>query len=935
MPETREDPGQSKRQRISRACDHCRRKKVKCDGAAPICGNCAALGCECQYLDTTKKRGPPKGYIEAIENRLASVQTALESLLTDGQSDQNAVRSILDELTAPLETPSGEMIHAKPTRRFQDSQQSSSRHSGLFSTPTDSASPHDNSLSANDSPLQDDDHEEEDDDLDNVNNALGELSIDEANSVRYLGRSSGFYLLQQSHAFHHGAFHLSVRGLKKASLLKYEADTELGIVNPLELPPTDLSEKLIEAYFEYIHPSFPVLRRSTFLESLEDPVNQPPLLLLNAIYAIASRVYPDQRTRRRPDAPETAGDIFFDRAKRLLDDDYDMSRISTVQALLLMAIHQNGAIRTARAWLYAGMAFRMAHDLGLNRNCENWNIDPIEREIRMRVFWSCFILDRYWAGSYGRALNFDERDIDVHYPKVSDYMQNNRPVKVGPVLVHFIHFIKLMEVMGKVLQTIYSARSKVIHNTAASNNVLTSLNSALTTWRANLPPQLQLPDHPARIEKENMQPTLSTVILHLVYHTVMILLHRPFIPNTKRRHGSLPTTIFPSLDICTSAADSIIDLAAVMQARHQVRYLHHMAIYPLFTAGIIFIHNATNPEPRLSVHGKINVNRTMNVLDDLSGAWQIATRMSNLLGDLAGLREIKIGDDGSFLVVNNMMPREVSQSNVLVMPNSPPKDGGMHLVGVLDPALEKKEDRASSSPIIDERRANSFDMQQQLRGGLRTQWQKDREFQSVRPSSLPNRGLSFTFPLQGKAPSRTTSLDSQPQSNNMSRSTSLYSNPYDGNTRPNSLNMDAFRNNTQSITPTSATDTNFDHQAEVSTQLSDPFGAIIFPSPEDAGSDRYSTSVSNNATPSLGPLSETPKQAFHGVPFSNDFDEWNAYMGQFSVGNSNMQSDVNTSKAEGAPGFTNFMLNTNSRSNDPDRYATSLGLEGYNDVAFW
>ncbi|ORX63486.1 hypothetical protein DL89DRAFT_208460, partial [Linderina pennispora] len=56
----------SKRQRISRACDRCRRKKVKCDGRRPICTHCQAIGSSCTYLDVTKKRGPPKGYIEAI-----------------------------------------------------------------------------------------------------------------------------------------------------------------------------------------------------------------------------------------------------------------------------------------------------------------------------------------------------------------------------------------------------------------------------------------------------------------------------------------------------------------------------------------------------------------------------------------------------------------------------------------------------------------------------------------------------------------------------------------------------------------------------------------------------------------------------------------------------------------------------------------------------
>ncbi|KAI8890053.1 hypothetical protein K501DRAFT_123879, partial [Backusella circina FSU 941] len=52
----------------------CRKKKVKCDGDSPICGNCQSMNLDCTYKDTTKKRGPPRGYIEAIENRLGKLE---------------------------------------------------------------------------------------------------------------------------------------------------------------------------------------------------------------------------------------------------------------------------------------------------------------------------------------------------------------------------------------------------------------------------------------------------------------------------------------------------------------------------------------------------------------------------------------------------------------------------------------------------------------------------------------------------------------------------------------------------------------------------------------------------------------------------------------------------------------------------------------------
>ncbi|KAG0223681.1 hypothetical protein BGX31_008375 [Mortierella sp. GBA43] len=58
------------RQRVTKACDNCRKKKIKCG----------------QYLDPTKKRGPPKGagrYINAIEDRLHRMEAIVGGLVRE------------------------------------------------------------------------------------------------------------------------------------------------------------------------------------------------------------------------------------------------------------------------------------------------------------------------------------------------------------------------------------------------------------------------------------------------------------------------------------------------------------------------------------------------------------------------------------------------------------------------------------------------------------------------------------------------------------------------------------------------------------------------------------------------------------------------------------------------------------------------------------
>ncbi|PIA19511.1 hypothetical protein COEREDRAFT_37055, partial [Coemansia reversa NRRL 1564] len=44
--------------RVNQACASCRRKKVRCDGVQPHCGNCISRNISCTYL-AQKKRGRP------------------------------------------------------------------------------------------------------------------------------------------------------------------------------------------------------------------------------------------------------------------------------------------------------------------------------------------------------------------------------------------------------------------------------------------------------------------------------------------------------------------------------------------------------------------------------------------------------------------------------------------------------------------------------------------------------------------------------------------------------------------------------------------------------------------------------------------------------------------------------------------------------------
>ena len=54
-----------KRSKVSRACDECRRKKIRCDATGEpgeeTCSSCKRVGTTCQFSRVPMKRGPSKG----------------------------------------------------------------------------------------------------------------------------------------------------------------------------------------------------------------------------------------------------------------------------------------------------------------------------------------------------------------------------------------------------------------------------------------------------------------------------------------------------------------------------------------------------------------------------------------------------------------------------------------------------------------------------------------------------------------------------------------------------------------------------------------------------------------------------------------------------------------------------------------------------------
>ncbi|KAH8667018.1 hypothetical protein BX600DRAFT_285001 [Xylariales sp. PMI_506] len=80
------------------ACDNCRSRKQKCDEKKPVCSRCRSLNRACVW-PRSQKRGPAKGYTEALEQRLRETERVLLRLLqvVDDDTINKAIASSSDD----------------------------------------------------------------------------------------------------------------------------------------------------------------------------------------------------------------------------------------------------------------------------------------------------------------------------------------------------------------------------------------------------------------------------------------------------------------------------------------------------------------------------------------------------------------------------------------------------------------------------------------------------------------------------------------------------------------------------------------------------------------------------------------------------------------------------------------------------------------------
>ncbi|RAH63198.1 Zn(II)2Cys6 transcription factor [Aspergillus piperis CBS 112811] len=223
-----------------------------------------------------------------------------------------------------------------------------------------------------------------------------------------------------------------------------------------------------------------------------DQMSEAARFKLFMVYAIGAAIL--QMTETYDSTPPSA---FVAMALQLESVLGESQSYMNIEALMLLVLYHMRTSSATRVWYLIGLAMRICIDLGLHRESQYQKMRPYEGQMRRRLFWSVYLVERYVAWSLGRPFSVPEEDIDVHAPAdlddsctsdelVEQALQGSvapREPARGRKLRRFIALAQLQRIMSQIHTRVY----RTDKNIATLVPETTPLLAALEEFEISLP----------------------------------------------------------------------------------------------------------------------------------------------------------------------------------------------------------------------------------------------------------------------------------------------------------------------------------------------------------------------------------------------------------------------------------------------------------------
>ncbi|KAJ7187380.1 fungal-specific transcription factor domain-containing protein, partial [Mycena filopes] len=643
-----------KRRRVHRACDLCRRRKIRCDGvdmAGGKCTTCVDASVECTYLETAAKRAPPKRWVffqvDSLEEQLAQAMEVIRRLRSELASptrlNTSTCQSVGDIAITP-EATNGLSADEATTRAASLSFLRARLRAFFLPSPA----PHGDDL---------------------LHLALLEnLSLCAPLANTFYGKGSGATLISaaldlkadvERHRPEHSldGTHDSRRSAWPSRRMKYWSFRAVSRrARPLDFPPAAMMDDLFELYFQHQNMYVPLLHRPTFergvasgLHLRNDAFGTTVLL----VCAVASRWSKDPEVGLLSIDTSVGTDglaygwRWFNQVRNQGGHMFGTATVHDLQYYCLAVQFLEGSASPQACWNLVGFGLRIAQDIGVHRRKAAYEVPSVEGELLKRAFWVLVYMDRLMSAGTGKPCALEETDLDVEPPIECDdefWEHPTRPFQQPPgrpSQVAFFNWVlqlnHLLSFSIKLLYPLNKTRAIFSLDNALEETLVAELDSALNRWQEQIPGHLRW--DPDREDTVFFQ---QSVALQCKYYHLQIYIHKRFIPVLR----NAPTGM-PSLAVCTSAARACANLVDIHR-RRMGDVPTTINLMPVFTSGIVLLLNMWSVKRTGVVSDPsrefANVHKCMEVVRICEDRWQSAGLLWDILAELASVGEVPLPD---------------------------------------------------------------------------------------------------------------------------------------------------------------------------------------------------------------------------------------------------------------------------------------------------
>ena len=578
-----------KRLKVMRACEGCRRRKIKCDAATSNSWPCAA----CVRLKLTCI--PPSVNYNRISIGMPQA-TGLERVLdfaTDSSdasgdegvyiSHQPLLRSVYShspELMSSQPAYAGGLLsyHGSPASVHSEPYPINHHHESITSNPLVSSATY-SALYSSQLPSNHHIHivdsssdawPREDLPIPHIPDVLGDLKIEHNALAPYI--VSQKKSLAEVPAFEEVEY----------SLPNVSPGRGAAVRIPLELLPDDTQAlEYFDIFFTNIHPYVPVISKSYFFQQWNNNRNLISPLLLEAIFACAGKYSSDPAQGAQWLALASRHETCF----------MDVPRLSTLQALLLLLKAREANAKRGyyyRSWMTLKTICSMAKDLELDEHYSSHQrgqscSDQRECLVKTRIWQMIFIGEVMVGGPQGRYdMGVEVGTVDFSVP-ITPPGGDEEEYTLSRNFSYFAQTIRNARSAIDVYRQIKKEKDWNTHP------MLTALNPVFPRWLEEIPAEFQL--HLSTNQAPPYLPSHFVGNIHCYHYLSIMMLHRPQLKSADFTNGSWRH----EMSICNDAARAICRIQEVIYQTHGIDGFLYMqrginfAIYCILTSVMIHL----------------------------------------------------------------------------------------------------------------------------------------------------------------------------------------------------------------------------------------------------------------------------------------------------------------------------------------------------------